>query len=79
MWPRYCVSKQFAIQDPNLTRVKIGNYPIFNGYLNLAIKRVRGYLSVQHFNENGGNAFLVPHYPIDPLSIHFGISWNFYD
>ena len=78
--PAYApLMNQFAIQDPNLTRVKIGNYPIFNGYLNLAIKRVRGYLSVQHFNESGGNAFLVPHYPIDPLSIHFGISWNFYD
>lgn len=70
---------QFAVQDASMTRVKIGNYPIFNGYVNFAIKRLRGYVNVQHFNAGSGNAFLVPHYPIDPLSIHFGLSWNFYD
>ena len=70
---------QFAVQDASMTRVKIGNYPIFNGYVNLALKRFRGYINVTHFNEGSGRAFLVPHYPIDPLSIHFGISWNFYD
>lgn len=70
---------QFAVQDASLTRVKIGNYPIFHGYLNVALKRFRGYFSVQHFNAGGGNAFLAPHYPIDPLTIHFGLSWNFYD
>lgn len=70
---------QFAVQDATVNRVKIGNYPIFNGYINLALKRFRGYVNVTHFNEGSGRSFLVPHYPIDPLSIHFGISWNFYD
>jgi hypothetical protein len=40
---------------------------------------VRGYINVTHVNEGNGNAFWAPHYPIDPLSIHFGVSWNFYD
>ncbi|MCR4994745.1 MAG: putative porin [Bacteroidales bacterium] len=70
---------QFAVQDPSITRMKLGNYPIFNGYVNIALKRFRAYVNVKHFNEGSGRSFLVPHYPIDPLSIHFGISWNFYD
>ncbi|MBR1800967.1 MAG: putative porin [Bacteroidaceae bacterium] len=70
---------QFMVQDAAQPRVKLGNYPILNGYANFAIKRVRGYINVTHFNAGNGNAFWAPHYPIDPLSIHFGISWNFYD
>ena len=70
---------QFAVQDASNTRMKIGNYPIFNGYANFALKRFRAYINVMHFNEGAGRSFLVPHYPIDPLSIHFGLSWNFYD
>ena len=69
---------QFAVQDASQERVKVGGHPILNGYANFAIKRVRGYINVTHFNA-GGNAFWAPHYPIDPLSIHFSISWNFYD
>ena len=69
----------YAVQDSSQPRVKIGNWPILNGYANFAIKRVRGYINVTHFNAGSGNAFWAPHYPIDPLSIHFGISWNFYD
>ncbi len=70
---------QYAVQDTEQPRVKIGNYPIINAYANFAIKRVRGYINVTHVNEGNGNAFWAPHYPIDPLSIHFGVSWNFYD
>ena len=70
---------QFSIQDPSQERIKIGNYPILNGYVNLAIKRVRMYVNVQHFNQSDGRAFWAPHYPIDPFAIHLGISWNFYN
>ncbi len=71
--------QQFAIQDASQPRVKIGHYPILNGYANFAIKRVRGYINVTHFNQGTGNYFWAPRYPVDPLSIHFGISWNFYN
>ena len=70
---------QFTTQDATKERINIGNYPILNGYANFAIKRVRGYINVTHFNAGSGHAFWAPHYPIDPLSIHFGISWNFYN
>ena len=69
----------FAVQDASQDRIKIGNYPIINAYANLAIKRVRAYVNATHVNAGTGNAFWAPHYPIDPMSIHFGLSWNFYD
>ncbi len=71
--------QQYAVQDVAQPRVKVGNYPVLNGYANFALKRVRGYVNVTHFNEGTGNYFWAPHYPMDPLSIHFGISWNFYN
>ena len=71
--------QQFTVQDASQPRTKIGHYPILNGYANFAIKRVRGYINVTHFNQTTGNYFWAPRYPIDPFSIHFGISWNFYN
>ena len=70
---------QFAVQDAAQPRTKIGNYPIINAYANFAIKRVRGYINVTHVNQGTGNYFWAPRYPMDPMSIHFGISWNFYN
>ena len=69
----------YAIQDASAERIKVGNWPIINAYANFAIKRVRGYINATHVNAGNGNAFWAPHYPIDPMSIHFGLSWNFYD
>lgn len=70
---------QFAVQDTDAERVAVGHYPVLDGYVNLAIKRLRAYVSVKHFNQGTGRYFWAPHYPIDPMSIHLGISWNFYD
>ncbi len=70
---------QFAVQDATRERTKIGHYPILDAYVNFAIKRVRAYVSVKHFNQGTGHYFWAPHYPVDPMSIHLGISWNFYD
>ncbi|MBR0202273.1 MAG: putative porin [Bacteroidaceae bacterium] len=73
------VLNTFAVQDTNYERIKIGNWPIINVYANFAIKRVRGYINYTHANAGNGFAFWAPHYPIDPASLRFGISWNFYD
>lgn len=73
------IVNNFTVQDTSQERVKIGNYPIINAYANFAIKRVRGYINVSHVNSGTGHRFWAPHYPIDPMSIRFGISWNFYD
>ena len=73
------VINNFLVQDQTQERIKIGNYPIINAYANFAIKRVRGYVNVSHVNSGTGHRFWAPHYPIDPMSIRFGISWNFYN
>ena len=73
------IVNNFAVQDVSQERVKIGHYPVINAYANFAIKRVRGYINVTHVNAGTGHYFWAPHYPIAPLSIRFGISWNFYN
>ncbi len=71
---------QFAVQD-NSNRIKIGNYPIIDVYANFHLKHTRFYLMASHVNKssNGGHYFLVPHYPYNPMTIKFGISWNFFN
>lgn len=72
------IVQQFTVQDTQ-NRIKIGNYPICNVYANLHLKHCRIYVSCNHVNQSKGNAFLAPHYPINPLNIHFGLSWNFFN
>lgn len=70
---------QFAVQDVQ-TRVKIGNYPICNVYANFHLKHCRFYAAINHVNASlHGNAFWAPHYPINPMNFHFGVSWNFFN
>jgi hypothetical protein len=69
----------FAIQDPNYNRVKIGNYPIVNVYANMHLKTCRFYIGCSHVNATSGNMFLTPHMPLNPMSIFFGLSWNFFN
>lgn len=71
--------QQFAVQDANYERVKIGGYPIVGAYANLHLKHCRIYVSARHVNAGSGHSFLVPHYPINPMTIHFGLSWNFFN
>ena len=71
--------QQFAVQDLNYERIKIGNYPIVGAYANLHLKHCRIYVSARHVNAGSGHSFLVPHYPINPMTIHFGLSWNFFN
>ena len=70
---------QFATQDDHYARTKIGNYPIINVYANLHLKHCRLYLSMNHVNQGTGHSFWAPHYPIDPRTFHFGVSWNFFN
>ena len=71
--------QQFAVQDLNHARTKIGNYPIVGAYANMHLKHCRFYVSVRHVNAGEGHAFLVPHYPINSLTVHMGLSWNFFN
>ena len=73
------IINNFMVQDASQERIKIGHYPIINAYANFAIKRVRGYINVSHVNAGTGRYFWAPHYPMDPMTFRFGISWNFYN
>lgn len=78
--PDYSPSiQQFAIQDPRHERVKIGGYPIIGVYANMHLKHCRFYVSARHVNAGEGHSFLVPHYPINSMVIHLGLSWNFFN
>ncbi|MDR0938201.1 MAG: putative porin [Mediterranea sp.] len=72
--------QQFSLQ-PRENQVELGGYPIVNVYANLHLKRTRFYVMMYHINNGSGNAnsFLVPHYPINPRILKFGLSWNFFD
>ncbi len=78
--PDYSVAiGQYAVQDASNPRIKVGNYPVLSAYVNLHLKHCRVYGAVQHFNAGSGNMFWAPHYAMDPLTIHFGVSWNFFN
>ncbi len=68
---------QFFVQNETL----IGNYPVMNIYLNFHLKQVRFFVKYYHFNElfMEGDYFSMPRYPINPSTLRFGISWNFYN
>lgn len=71
--------QQFAVQDTRYERTNIGSYPIIGAYANMHLKHCRLYVSVRHVNAGSGHSFLVPHYPINPMTINLGISWNFFN
>jgi len=69
----------FAVQDASQPRVKVGNYPIINVYVNLHLKHCRLYLAMNHVNQGSGHYYWAPHYPVNPRTFHFGVSWNFFN
>lgn len=71
---------QFSTQAHDY-RVKTGNYPFVNVYANLHLSSCRFYIMCQHVNEGFSNKryFMTPHYPMNPMTINFGISWTFYN
>jgi hypothetical protein len=72
------ITAQFIVQNDN-TKESIGNYPVFSAYINFALKKIRFHLTYYHFNQSDGRYFTMPNYPMNPASLRFGVSWNFYD
>ncbi len=63
---------------------KIGNYPFFDFFLNLQIKRARIFVRTDGLNTVFSNVlgkenFMVYRYPTNDFRMKFGISWAFYD
>lgn len=79
--PTYSVALgQFATQADG-DMIKVGNHPVFSAYVNFHLKHTRFYVMASHFNYNkeGGTTFNVPHYPVNPFVVRFGLSWNFFN
>jgi hypothetical protein len=70
--------QQYAVQDVNLERQKMGGQPIVNVYLNSHLKHFRFYFMAKNVS-GGKNAFYAPYYGMNPLTICFGLSWNFFN
>lgn len=71
---------QYMNQDV-ARKIKIGNYPVINVYINCQLKHMRFYIMMSHVNQGMGNRseFYAPHYPINPRILKFGLSWNLYN
>lgn len=72
------VITQYINQNP-LNLKEIGGYPLVSIYATFSLKQLRAYIQYYHLNQSSGAYFWAPGYPMDPSSIRFGISWNFYD
>jgi len=58
-----------------------GNYPYFDAFLNVQLKRLRIYIKFEHVNSGwmDKDYFSVLHYPRNERNLKFGLSWTFYD
>ncbi|UMB60135.1 putative porin [Lutibacter sp. A80] len=67
---------EFVLQDD----IEIGNYPIFDFFLNMQVRRTRIFFKVENFGASftGRNYYSAPNYPYRDLTIRFGLVWNFF-
>ena len=77
--PDYSPVMGMFMNQNSLKKTKIGNYPLMSVYANFDLKRTRFYVMYHHANQSDGQYFWAPGYPMNPASIRFGLSWNFYD
>jgi hypothetical protein len=72
-----------ALNSFHVQHIKqLGNYPYFDVFLNIRLKRFRFFLKVEHVNAGWmqeDNYFSVLHYPRNGRDLKFGLSWTFYD
>jgi len=62
-------------------KIKTGNYPFINVFLNIKLKRTRIFIMVDHVNSGltGYEYYMVPFYPQNVRMFRYGIAWTFYD
>ena len=79
--PDYMPALGQFVQQNQKDKINIGNYPSASVYANFLLKQARFYVKYYHVNKGLGssNYFLVPHHPLNPSVLWFGLSWNFYN
>lgn len=72
---------QFAVQENEDSKVKIGEFPIVDAYANLHLKHARFFVMMTNVFGKTLNrmTFLTPHYPINRSVLKMGVSWNFFN
>ncbi len=67
----------FHVQGNNPTWV--GNFALANAYITAKLYKVRFFVLWSHVNQGlfSNNYFSMPHYPIDPRQLRFGLSIDF--
>ncbi|MDE7381945.1 MAG: putative porin [Muribaculaceae bacterium] len=71
----------FHVQEKE-NAIKVGNYPFCNLYATARLYKVRFFVLWSHFNQGwfgGSNYFSMPHYPLNPRRLQFGLSVDFAD
>lgn len=60
---------------------KIGNFPMFDFFINVKIRTARIYLQLEHFNAKltGTRYYTAPNYPVREFTFRFGLVWNFFN
>lgn len=68
-----------TVQFYNQKEVEIGNFPITSAYANLHLKKTRFFLMMYNVTGGMGDSqyFSLPHYPVNPMTFKFGLSWDF--
>jgi hypothetical protein len=71
------VTGRFYRQD----KIKTGNYPFVNVFLNLKLRRTRIFIMFDHVNSGlmGYDYYMVPAYPMNIRMLRYGLAWTFYD
>ena len=72
-------SNQFHLQEGS--GQKLGDYPYFDIFLTVRLKRAYFLLKFAHMNEGmaGNGYYQVPNYPVPPTAFKFGIRWILFD
>ncbi len=67
----------FCVQGDDA--VSIGNFPFANLYVTAKLYKVRFYVMWSHFNQGflTKSYFSMPHYPVNPRNLQFGLSVDF--
>jgi hypothetical protein len=67
--------------QPSGEQVAVGNFPLLNAYANFHLKQTRFFVSAYNLASLflTPNYFSLPHYPLNPFLLKFGISVHFND
>ena len=59
---------------------KIGNYPVFDFFIDAKVRTMRIFLRAEHFNAGytGFNYYAAPYQPYRDLTLRIGILWDFF-